>query len=79
MTEYKVTLADNGYIVEYSTSDRPWVDVYQVDEHEYENQTIPTEMMREMLADLIMGIQQGISSEFTVKIDVEPQPNTDEL
>ncbi len=63
MSEYIVTLADNGYIVE---SEEPAMRLV------YEGGSgLPLRMMRELLADLDHAIEQGEGSRFKVTIDVE--------
>lgn len=63
MTEYIVTLADNGYIVE---SDEPAMRLV------YEGGSgLPLRMMNELLGDLDHAIEQGENSRFKVRIDVE--------
>ena len=60
MTEYIVTTADNGYIVE-SESMRL---VYEG------GNELPLRMMRELLSDLEHAIEQGENCRFKVRIDV---------
>ena len=62
MSEYIVTTADNGYIVE---SEEPAMrQVYEG------GNELPLRMMRELLADLEHAIEQGENSRFKVRIDV---------
>lgn len=63
MSEYIVTLADNGYIVE---SDEPAMRLV------YEGGSgLPLRMMNELLGDLGYAIEQGESCKFRVKVGVE--------
>lgn len=63
MSEYIVTLADNGYIVE---SDEPAMRLV------YEGGSgLPLRLMNELLGDLDHAIEQGEGSKFKVRIDVE--------
>lgn len=63
MTEYIVTLADNGYIVE---TDEPAMRLV------YEGGSgFPMRMMNELLGDLSHAIEQGGGSKFSVKIEVK--------
>ena len=63
MSEYIVTLADNGYIVE---SEEPAMRLV------YEGGGgLPLRMMNELLGDLGHAIEQGEGSKFKVRIDVE--------
>ena len=62
MSEYIVTTADNGYIVE---SEDPAMRMV------YEGNELPLRMMRELLADLEHAIEQGENCKFKVRIDVE--------
>ena len=63
MSEYIVTTADNGYIVE---SEEPAMrQVYEG------GNELPLRMMRELLADLDHAIEQGENSKFKVTIDVD--------
>lgn len=62
MSDYIVTLADNGYIVE---SEEPAMRLV------YEGNELPLRMMRELLADLEHAIEQGENCKFKVRIDVE--------
>ena len=63
MTEYIVTTAENGYIVE---SEEPAMRLVYEGGNE-----LPLRMMRELLADLDHAIEQGEDSKFKVRIDVE--------
>lgn len=63
MTEYIVTLANNGYIVE---GEEPAMRLVYEGGNE-----LPLRMMRELLADLDHAIEQGEGSKFKVRIDVE--------
>lgn len=63
MSEYIVTLADNGYIVE---SDEPAMRLVYEGGNE-----LPLRMMRELLADLDHTIEQSEGSKFKVRINVE--------
>ena len=68
MSEYIVTLADNGYIVE---SDEPAMRlVYQNDYNETDS-VLPLEMMRELLADLDNAIEHGEGRKIKITINVE--------
>lgn len=68
MSEYIVTLADNGYIVEtYEPAMRL---VYQDDYNETDS-VLPLAMMRELLADLEHAIEIGGSGKYKVKFEVE--------
>lgn len=60
MTEYIVTTADNGYIVEGESMRLV-----------YEGNELPLRMMRELLSDLDHAIEQGENCKFKVRIDVE--------
>lgn len=63
MTEYIVTLADNGYIVE---SEEPAMRLV------YEGGSgLPLRMMNELLGDLSHAIEQGEGSKFKITINVE--------
>ena len=62
MTEYIVTTADNGYIVE---SEEPAMRLVYEGGNE-----LPLRMMRELLSDLDHAIEQGENSRFKVRIDV---------
>lgn len=63
MTEYIVTLADNGYIVE---SDEPAMRLV------YEGGGgFPLRMMNELLGDLGHAIEQSEGCKFSVKIEVK--------
>lgn len=62
MSEYIVTTADNGYIVE---SEEPAMRLV------YEGNELPLRMMRELLADLEHAIEQGENCKFKVRIEVE--------
>lgn len=68
MSEYIVTLADNGYVVE---SDEPAMRLVFQDELGKTNNDLPRAMMRELLADLDHAIEQGEGCKFKVTIDVE--------
>ncbi len=63
MTEYIVTTADNGYIVE---SEEPAMRLVYEGGNE-----LPLRMMRELLSDLVHAIEQGENSRFKVRIDVD--------
>lgn len=63
MSEYIVTTADNGYIVE---SEEPAMRLVYEGGNE-----LPLRMMRELLADLEHAIEQGKGSKFKVRIEVE--------
>lgn len=63
MSEYIVTLADNGYIVE---TDEPAMRLVYEGGNE-----LPLRMMRELLSDLDHAIEQGESCKFKVRIEVE--------
>ena len=63
VTEYIVTTAENGYIVE---SEEPAMRLVYEGGNE-----LPLRMMRELLADLDHAIEQGENSRFKVRIDVE--------
>lgn len=68
MSEYIVTLADNGYIVE---SDEPAMRlVYQNDYNETDS-VLPLTMMRELLADLDNAIEHGEGRKIKITINVE--------
>lgn len=63
MSEYIVTLANNGYIVE---SDEPAMRLV------YEGGSgLPLRMMNELLGDLSHAIEQGEGSKFKITINVE--------
>lgn len=66
MSEYIVTLANNGYIVESEAMRL----VYQDDYNETDS-VLPLAMMRELLADLDHAIEEGGGSKFSVKIEVK--------
>ena len=68
MSEYIVTLADNGYIVE---SEEPAMRLVYQDDYSRTSNVLPIEMMRELLADLEHAIEQSESCKFKVRIDVE--------
>lgn len=68
MTEYIVTTADNGYIVE---CEEPAMRLVYQDELGKTNNVLPIAMMRELLADLDHAIEQGENCKFKVRIDVE--------
>ena len=68
MSEYIVTLADNGYILE---SEEPAMRLVFQDELGKTNNVLPLAMMRELLADLDHAIEQGENSKFKVTIDVD--------
>ena len=63
MSEYIVTLADNGYIVE---SEEPAMRLVYEDGSE-----LPLRMINELLGDLDHAIEQGEGCKFKVRIDVE--------
>ena len=63
MSEYIVTTADNGYIVE---SEEPAMRLVYEGGNE-----LPLRMMRELLSDLEHAIEQGENCKFKVRIDVE--------
>ena len=63
MTEFTITLADNGYIVEYD--DGEFLSVYQ-------SETISKEMLEEILGELVDDINNGVASRFRVKVDITP-------
>ena len=63
MSEYIVTLADNGYIVE---SEEPVMRLVYEGGGE-----LPLRMKNELLGDLGHAIEQGEGSKFKVRIDVE--------
>lgn len=67
MSEYIVTLADNGYIVE---SDEPAMRLVYQDDYNETDSVLPLAMMRELLADLDNAIEQGEGSKFKVRINV---------
>lgn len=62
MSEYIVTLADNGYIVE---TDEPAMRLVYEGGNE-----LPLRMMRELLSDLDHIIEQSEGSKFKVRINV---------
>ena len=68
MSEYIVTLADNGYIVE---SEEPAMRLVYQDDYNETDSVLPLAMMRELLADLDNAIEHGEGCEFKVRIDVE--------
>ena len=68
MSEYIVTLADNGYIVEI---EEPAMRLVFQDELGKTSNVLPLAMMRELLADLDHAIGQSESCKFKVRIDVE--------
>ena len=68
MSEYIVTLADNGYIVE---TDEPAMRLVYQDDYSRTSNVLPLAMMKELLADLDHAIGQGESCKFKVRIDVE--------
>ena len=68
MSEYIVTLADNGYILE---SEEPAMRLVFQDELGKTNNVLPLAMMKELLADLEHAIEQSESCKFKVRIDVE--------
>ena len=63
MTEFTITLADNGYIVEYD--DGEFLSVYQ-------DEKISKEMLEEILGELVDDINNGVASRFSVKVDITP-------
>lgn len=63
MTEYIVTLADNGYIVESDGGE--FLDVY-------EGKSPSEEMCENLLAELLVSIEKGVSSRFKVEVKVTP-------
>lgn len=73
MTEYKVTLADNGYIVEYDNFKEVYMSSFA------DGDGMPLKMMECLLAELIDSINHDPRPEFTVTINVDPPLNTDEL
>lgn len=68
MSEYIVTLADNGYIVE---TDEPAMRLVYQDDYNETDSVLPLAMMRELLADLEHAIEQSESCKFKVKIEVK--------
>ena len=68
MSEYIVTLADNGYIVE---TDEPAMRLVYQDDYNETDSVLPLAMMRELLADLEHAIEQSESCKFSVKIEVK--------
>ncbi len=76
MSEYIVTLADNGYIVE---SDEPAMRLVYQDDYNETDSILPLAMMRELLADLDNAIEHGEGRKFKVRvIVVEPAACTTE-
>lgn len=63
MTEYIVTLADNGYIVESDGGE--FLSVYEGDESQ-------RRMCEEFVAELRDSINKGVSSRFKVEVKVTP-------
>lgn len=68
MSEYIVTLADNGYVVE---SDEPAMRLVYQDELGKTNNVLPLAMMRELLADLDNAIEHGEGCKIKITINVE--------
>ena len=68
MSEYIVTLADNGYIVE---TDEPAMRLVYQDDYNETDSVLPLAMMRELLADLDHAIEEGGGCKFSVKIEVK--------
>lgn len=67
MSEYIVTLADNGYIVE---SEEPAMRLVYQDDYNETDSVLPLAMMRELLGDLDHAIEEGGGSKFKVRINV---------
>lgn len=63
MTEFNVTVATNGFIVE----DDGYVTVYQ-----WEDPNLPIEMYENILGELIDSINSCSTIKFKVKVDVIP-------
>ena len=68
MSDYIVTLADNGYIVE---SDELAMRLVYQDDYNETDSVLPLAMMRELLADLDNAIEHDEGCKFKVRIDVE--------
>lgn len=68
MSEYIVTLADNGYILEIEEPAMRLV--YQNDYNETDS-VLPLAMMRELLADLDNAIEHGEGRKIKITINVE--------
>lgn len=68
MSEYIVTLVDNGYILEIEEPAMRLV--YQNDYNETDS-VLPLEMMRELLADLDNAIEHGEGRKIKITINVE--------
>lgn len=68
MSEYIVTLADNGYVVE---SNGPAMRLVYGDYNNETGSVLPLAMMRELLADLEHAIEIGGSGKYKVKFEVE--------
>ena len=63
MTQFIVTLADNGYAVESDNGE--FLSVYQ-------GENIPDQMAHEFIAELEDCITNGAASRFRVSVTVEP-------
>jgi hypothetical protein len=67
MTAYHVRVADNGYIVECTGEPRSLM-VYE----DSKLAKVPTEMLSDLLGDLLCHIVEGTSCEFDVEVNVKP-------
>lgn len=68
MSEYIVTLADNGYIVE---TDEPAMRLVYQDDYNETDSVLPLAMMRDLLADFECAIEEGGDGRYKVKFEVE--------
>ena len=69
MSEYRIKLASNGYIVQQDK----YIDVFE------QHDEIPRALLEHLLAELIDEINLCTSTEFDVKVEVRCVPNTDTL